>query len=128
MSLRDYIQTLQAHEKMVTVTEPISSTYETGAVLKKMEPSPVLFENVKESGFRVMGNLFCTKFDFAAYFGIQVHDIIQTMAQAIEKRAPCEIVKSGPCQEVVITNPDLDQYPILFHFPGDRSANLRVPA
>ena len=41
-------------------------------ILKELEPRPVLFENVKESPFKVMGNLFCSKAAFADYFSLQV--------------------------------------------------------
>ena len=52
----------------------------------------MLFECVKESPFRVIGNLFCDKASFADYFGIQVNEIIPFLAHAIDQRRPCEIV------------------------------------
>lgn len=119
MSIRDYIKKLDDQRKLVKVTAPISKTYEIAGVLKKLEPVPVLFENVRESEFRVAGNLFCTKAAFAAYFGLQVPDIIPTLAKAIDRRRPCEVVEMAPCQEVVNTDPDLDRLPLLKHCAGD---------
>lgn len=101
------------------VTEPISKTYEIAGVLKKLEPTPALFENVKESDFRVIGNLFCTKGSFAVYLGITVSEILPALAKAIDNRSPCEVVSTAPCQDVVHSKPDLDKLPILKHCGND---------
>ena len=119
MSLRDYLQRLEARRELVCIREPISKTYEIAGVLKKLEPSPVLFENVRESPFQVMGNLFCSKAAFADYFNIPVKEIIPRLAAAIDQRTPPEVVGRAACQEVVIKQPDLDQLPILRHCLGD---------
>src|SRR5512147_3195397 len=92
MSLRDYIHRLEERGDLIRVSAPISTTYEIAGVLKQLEPKPVLFECVKESPFRVMGNLFCDKASFAAYFGIQVNAIIPFLARAIDQRRPGDII------------------------------------
>ncbi len=119
MTLREYIQKLQAQNLLAHIAAPISKTYEIAGVLKQIEPQVGLFENVKETNFRVVGNLFCTKASFADYFGISTAEIIPMLTHAIENRAPCEVVETAPCQEVVITNPDLDALPILRHCESD---------
>ncbi len=115
MSLRTYIKKLENQDNLVKVTSPISKTYEIAGVLKQLEPRPVLFENVKESQFQVIGNLLCPKASFADYFDIPVSKIIPTLVQAINNRSPCAVVDAAPCQEVVQTAPDLDELPILRH-------------
>lgn len=115
MSFRNYIIRLTAENRLAGVTEPISKMYQIAGVLKQMEPAPVLFENVKESDFRVAGNVFCTKASFADYFNISVAEIIPTLTRAIENRSPCEIIDCAPCQEVVNLTPNLDDLPILRH-------------
>ena len=121
MSLRTYLQTLSERGELITINAPISKKFEIGAVLKQLEPRPVLFENVLESDFRVMGNLFCTKAQFADYFGIETAAIIPTLTAAIQNPSTPTLVPapSAPCQEVVVTAPDLDDLPIPLHFPGD---------
>jgi UbiD family decarboxylase len=127
MSLRKHIQILAERGELITITEPVSTRYEIAALLKKLEPQPVLFENVHESGFRVVGNLFCNKSQFANYFRIGLADIIPTLTQAIEAPSPLSELKpidpdeSGtpPCQEFVQFEPNLDELPIPLHFPGD---------
>ncbi len=119
MSLREYIQKLEAQNRLIKVTAPISKTYEIAGVLKKTEPAPILFERVEESDFRVVGNLFCTKATFADYFEIDRRDIIPTLIRAIDNRSPGAVVGAAPCQERVNLRPDLDTLPILRHCRAD---------
>jgi len=119
MSLRDYIHHLDSQNRLIKIAPPISTDYEIAGLLKKLEPTPLLFEQVLDSPFRVIGNLFCNKAAFAGYFGIQVHEIIPFMMAAIERRSPCPLVEAAPCQEVALLEPDLDQLPILRHCERD---------
>ena len=68
MTLRDHLQKLDRENKLVRVSTPVSKIYDIAAILKKLEPQPVLFEHVIESPFRVAGNLFCSKDSFATLF------------------------------------------------------------
>jgi 2,5-furandicarboxylate decarboxylase 1 len=119
MSLRSYLKKVEGQSRLVTVTAPISKFYDVAGVLKKLEPGPVMFENVRGSPFRVVGNLFCTKSAFADYFDILISKITPRLLRAIEERTPPAIVETAPCQDVVVLNPDLDDLPILMHCRGD---------
>lgn len=113
------IEARRARGELITVDQPVSRRYEIAGALKQLEPRPVLFEYVAGSPFRVVGNLLASKAVFADYFGIPVSGIIPLLAQAIDRRFPPEIVASGPCQEVILEQPDLDALPILLHCAGD---------
>ena len=119
MSFRSFIQRLEIQGNLVCITQPISKAYEVAGVLKRLEPRPVLFDQVSESSFRVVGNLFCNKAAFADYFGLSPSAIIPLLTRAIDERSPCEVVDDAPCQEVVIREPDLDQLPLPLHCQGD---------
>ena len=119
MSLRSYLDRLTKEQKLVRIHTEISTEYEIAAVLKKLEPRPVLFEQVKASPFQAAGNLFCNKEDFASYFGIPTSGIIPMLTQAIENPTSCKEVRQAPCQEVVLERPNLAVLPILRHFAGD---------
>ena len=124
MSLRAYIQRLGEQGRLVRVSEPISTVYQIAGVLKQIEPTSVIFENMGESSFQVVGNLFCSKAAFADYFGISMKEIIPMLTRAFEQRSPCPVVAIAPCQEVVVNDPDLDDLPILLHCPGDGGAYI----
>ncbi len=115
MILENYIKKLQEQDKITIIRKEISKNLEIAGVLKSLEPRPVLFESVKESEFRVVGNLFCNKMQVAEYFGIQTEQIIPLLAKAIENRSPPRRTNAAPCQEVVESEVDLDRLPILFH-------------
>jgi 2,5-furandicarboxylate decarboxylase 1 len=119
MALRDYLQKLEDNHNLLKISQPISKTYQIAAALKQLEPAPVLFENVRESAFRLMGNLFCSKAAFADYFGLPVSEIIPLLSRAIENRRPCPLVEQAPCQEVIDLQPNLDRLPILRHCERD---------
>jgi 2,5-furandicarboxylate decarboxylase 1 len=121
MSLREHIQTLERDGELMVIREPVSRKYEMAGILKKLEPRPVLFEQVKESRFRVAGNLFCGKGPFADYFHIPPSKIISLMSAAIAKPSSPGTWTEGipPCQEVVNLDPDLDELPLLLHCEGD---------
>lgn len=124
MSLRSYLQRLGERNSLIEIGEPISKHFEIAGVLKYFEPQPVLFKQVRESAFGVAGNLFCTKADFADYFGVAPKDLIPMLSAAIDQRSPPQIVDAAPCQEVVNLAPDLEELPILFHFAGDGGAYI----
>lgn len=115
MTLRSYLHELTDSGELLTIHTPVSKTYEAAGILKQVEPRPLLFENIKESAFPAMGNLLCSKTNFAAYLGIGVKEIIPALARAIESPLACPQVSSAPCQEVVIEQPDLDALPVLRH-------------
>ncbi len=121
MSLREYIQSLERDGALTVIREPVSKRYEIAGILKKLEPRPVLFERVKESPYRVIGNLFCGKGPFANYFHIPPTRIISALTGAIANPSrPAEwIGGAAPCQEVVTLAPDLDELPLLLHCEGD---------
>ncbi|MHA2299256.1 MAG: UbiD family decarboxylase [Candidatus Hodarchaeales archaeon] len=115
MGLRDYIDKVDKHE----IDKEVSKTLEVAGILKTVEPKPVLFSKIKESEFRVAGNLFCTKESVANYLGISTNQLIPTMIKAIENRKVPGVTDKAPCQEVVEETVDLDKIPILQHCERD---------
>ncbi len=119
MILEEYINDQIRKGQMTTIKRPASKSLEVAGILKALEPRPTLFQSVTGSHFRVAGNLFCTKAQIADYFGIPIPQLISTLASAIEKRSPPEIVHTAPCQEIVESTVDLDTLPILLHNKTD---------
>lgn len=119
MGLREYIKKISNENALVKIEKEVSTKLEISGILKIMEPTPCIFENVKESGYKVIGNLFCSKDVVADYLGIGKKDIIPTMINAIENYREPEKISHPPCQEVEHTNINLDRFPLLFHCKGD---------
>lgn len=115
MILKDYIEILEKSGRLTRIRKEISKDLEIAGVLNKLEPKPVFFENVRESTYSVVGNLFCDKESIARYLEIKTNEIIPTLIKAIENRRPPEVTESASCQEVIESSVDLDLLPILHH-------------
>ncbi len=119
MGFREHVNIIDEKGLLRKVDVDVSKKLEISGILKKTEPTPIMFNNVKESDFRVVGNVFCTKDAIASYFGVNPADLIQMLSKAIEERSEPETVSNAPCQEVVESDVDLDKIPILFHCDKD---------
>ncbi len=119
MGFRKYINQIDEKGLLRKIDVEVSKKLEISGILKEIEPTPVMFNNVKESEFRVVGNIFCTKNVIASYFGVTPVNLIPMLSKAISERSEPEIVSNAPCQEVIESNVDLDKLPILFHCEKD---------
>jgi len=119
MGFREYLEKIDKEGNLRKVEIEVSKKLEISGILKEIEPTQVLFNKVKESEFRVAGNMFCTKDVIASYFGVTPADFIPMLSKAISERSEPEIVSDAPCQEVIESNVDLDKLPILFHCEKD---------
>jgi 2,5-furandicarboxylate decarboxylase 1 len=119
MGFREYINKIDEEGLLHKVDIEVSKKLEIAGILKEIEPTPIIFNNVRESKFRVVGNVFCTKNVIASYFGVTPADLIPMLSKAIKERSKPEIVSDAPCQEVIEPNIDLGNLPILFHCEKD---------
>ncbi|MFX1418927.1 MAG: UbiD family decarboxylase [Promethearchaeota archaeon] len=119
MGFREYINQIDEEGLLRNVNVEVSKKLEIAGILKEIEPTPVIFNNVRESEFRVVGNVFCTKNAIASYFGVTPADLIPMLSRAIKERSKPKVVDNAPCQEVIESNIDLDKLPILFHCEKD---------
>lgn len=115
MSFRTYVGKLK---ELNVVKGEVSKKLEASAIINELVDQPVLFEKIKESEFKVAGNIFPTKKAVADYLGCKVSELIPTISNAIENPSKPEVVENGACQEVEM-EVDLDKLPILFHCEGD---------
>jgi len=119
MGFREYINQIDKEGILRKVDVEVSKKLDISGILKEIEPTPVIFNNIKESNFRVVGNVFCTKNVIASYFGVTPADLIPMLSKAISERSEPEIVSNAPCQEVIESSIDLDKIPILLHCEKD---------
>ncbi len=119
MGFREYINQIDKEGVLQRVDVEVSKKLEIAGILKEIEPTPIIFNNVKESDYRVIGNMFCTKNVIASYFDVTPADIIPMLSKAISERSEPEIVTNAPCQEIIESSIDLDKLPILFHCEKD---------
>lgn len=153
--LRDFLDYLEKNNELVRVKAPVDSNLEITEILnrllKKNGPA-VIFENVKGYNVPVVANLFGTVKRVAMGLGTdetgltEIGEFLATLDRpeppegiidAIKKipfykqmlgLSP-KIVKSAPCQEVVLTGEDVDlnKFPVLKCWPDDAGPLITWP-
>jgi 2,5-furandicarboxylate decarboxylase 1 len=119
MGFREYLEEIEKKGALQKIDAEVSKKLEISGILKEVEPTPIIFNNIKESEFRVAGNIFFTKDVIAKYFDATPADLIPLLSKAISERSEPERVTKAPCQEIVESSVDLDKLPILFHCEKD---------
>lgn len=125
-SLREFISHLRQRGELVTVKKPVSARHEIGALLKLLErraAPAVLFENIKDSQFPVLGAVYSSRDRVAAALGTDARGYAQEASRRTRNLIEPEITTSAqpPCQEVVLKDDqaDLSRLPILWHHEKD---------
>ncbi|MFA5049845.1 MAG: UbiD family decarboxylase [Candidatus Micrarchaeia archaeon] len=118
-SFRTFIEKLQSEKKLMECRTPVSVDLEASSILKTSEPCPVLFPKIKESEFRIAGNIFSTKEMVAKYLGCKKEELTLKLINAIENPKKPELVKTGPVFENTLSNPDLSKIPVPVYLEKD---------
>jgi len=149
--LREFIEFLEKKGELVRVKEQVSYHLEiaeiTDRVSKKCGPA-LFFENVQNSQFPVVTNLFGSFQRTAWSLGVEHIEEIPKRIEKLLKQKPPEtvldkikmlpqlfelarsfpkIVKNAPCQEVVEEDPDVTKLPALFCWPKDGGRFITLP-
>ena len=113
--LRDYISKVKRIKEIKTIKTKVSTKYEIAGITAKVDQShAVLFENIKESNFRLVSNLVGTRNRFALAVGGTENNIHQKVISAIKNLKPPKIVTNGKFMENKSKNINL--MPIVTHF------------
>lgn len=114
-NLRSYLGQINKIKELAIVKKKISTKYEIAAVTAKMDGSKaIIFENVKDSKFRVVSNLVGTKKRFAQAIGTTENKIHDKVIRAINHASKPRIVSKGKFMENKSKN--LHELPIITHF------------
>jgi len=115
--LREFLEDIKSRGILIEIDKTVS-TAEIPALLKKLDGKPVVFNSVRGSPYRVVGNICSSRDLLALALNVKREELTFQLVEAFEKRIPPEIVKSGRCQEVT-EKVDLNSLPILTHTAGD---------
>lgn len=119
MNLRDFLNRLESENRLITIKKEVNPEYEIANVINTLGEQPVIFENVIGSDFPVFGGITSSRDVIATGFDTTKEKLLFKLVDALRNPKEPEIVDSAPCQEVVVSEPDLDKLPILMHLPGD---------
>ncbi len=110
MSFREFVEN---DEDMIKIDKPVSKKLTISGIIHEAGEKSVLLSKVKESEFRVAGNVFASKERAGKYLGCKTEELIPKIINAIENPSKPEEVSDAPCFE--IEENDLEKLPILFH-------------
>jgi UbiD family decarboxylase len=119
-TLRSYVEGLDKAGKLVRVTTPVDKDTELHPLVRlqfrglpESQRKAFLFENVVDGRGRkydipvLVGALAGSAEIYALGMGCKIEDISQVWRDALAKPLAPNVVKEGPCQEVVITGEEL---------------------
>jgi len=149
--LRQFIEALKREGELVEIDEPVDPELEITEItdrVSKADGPALLFRNAKGSNMAVLINQFGSmKRMSMALGGGDLDEIAAELGGVLEMQVPQGIVakvkalgklknladsapkmvKNGPCQEVVMEQPNLDALPILKTWPGDGGPFITLP-
>ncbi|MDE1829138.1 MAG: UbiD family decarboxylase [Thaumarchaeota archaeon] len=119
--LRGYLGQVAKAKELAIIKKRVSTKYEIAAITAKLDGSKaVLFENIKESKFRVVSNLVGTKKRFAVAVGTTEDKIHDKVSYAINHASKPKIVSKARFMENHSKN--LYDLPIITHFEKEPGA------
>jgi 4-hydroxy-3-polyprenylbenzoate decarboxylase len=113
-SMRAWIASLEQHGQLQAVSAPVSLDYDIAACLAEADKGPALrFDNVVGHAMPVVGNLLNSLPRFAAAVGATPATLQSSIIAAIDKPTTHRTVPAPPCQEHIVSQPQLvEELPI----------------
>ena len=113
--LRSYLDQIKNLDELSVVKKRVSTKYEIAALTEKIDGGNViLFENIKESKFRLVANLVGTRARFAKAVNAKESNIHQKIISAIKGAKKPKIVSNPKFMEN--RSRDLSILPVVRHF------------
>ncbi len=125
MDLRKFLEVLEREGELQKVKASVNPKHEIGAICKTLNERPgspaVLFENVKGSTSPVVGQLLASDKRVAMAVGLSQENVFDETVKRATHPIPPRLVRSGPCQEVVMEGKDVDitKLPLCTNNPND---------
>jgi 4-hydroxy-3-polyprenylbenzoate decarboxylase len=106
--MRAWLASLEDRGELRTITATVSLDYEIAACLAEADRGPALrFERVTGHAMPVVGNLLNGLSWFAAAVGATPATLQSRIIAAIDKPLRPQIIDAPPCQQRVVSDPDL---------------------
>ena len=113
--LRAYLNQIKKLNELSVVKKKVSTKYEIAAITAKIDGgNAILFENIKESKFRLVANLVGTRARFAKAVNAKESNIHQKIIYAIKGSKKPKVVSNPKFMEN--RSKDLSILPIVRHF------------
>ncbi len=121
--MKEFLQALEEKHLLRKVTQRVSASFEISSVLFSRQDQPLLFENVKDSTYKVAGNLYGS--EELLSIGLEVDRAKQSLAEFAQKAISNPSPKKGKVSSFEKSvwdysgAADLSRLPILEHFDAE---------
>src|SRR5688572_21286543 len=120
-SFRDFLAALEDANELARVKKPVDIR-DVSALLSHSSQA-LRFENLKEyPGWQLAGALVSSRKRLALAMGCAEADVARRFERGLERQIDPVMVDAAPCQEVVLTDKDVDltaiPYPLMHVFDG----------
>lgn len=122
MDLREFLTAADQAGYLLRYEAEADPYLELAALTLANDGRPMLFDRVKGSAFRVAAGVCSDRRYFGLALDVAPDQVILRLAAALAQPAEPPVVASGPCQEVVMPQVDLEQIPFLTHYAEDGGA------
>jgi len=116
MNLREFVGLLDERGLLVRISKEVDPRYEVPTIMKMMDGTPLLFENVKGHNMPVVANICSTRELVALGLGVERDQILSVLMDAIEHPKEPELMEA---EDYVEMEADLGKLPILTYYPFD---------
>jgi UbiD family decarboxylase len=113
------LEQLDKNGEITRIRKEVSTEYEMAGIIDALGEKPVFFERVKESSIPVVAGLVSSKELIARALGIKKEQLLHKLSRAIENPVPPDIAEKGECQEIVESDVDLANLPIMRYTEKD---------
>lgn len=124
--LRSFLDLLKKNGELLSIGDEVDPKFEVSEILRQLDRvggPALLFEKVKGSSIRIVGNLVGTRKRLGLAFGLQSDEkLLETYQKRRARKIAPRRVRSGPVKKVIIKgdrNVDLNALPIPIYHEGD---------
>ena len=119
MNLRNFLAKLEKEDKLTRIKKEVSVKNEIADIIYSLNEQPVLFENIKGYNFPIFAGITSNRDIIAGGLGTTKDKLLLKLVDALRNPKKPEMLDKAPCQEVIIKDPDLSKFPLLYHLDGD---------
>jgi len=113
MNLRQFITWARESGELVEIEAPVDPCLEQARVEHALGGRPVLFNSLMNyPSWRAISGMCARRDYFAAALGCTVPELVHRLALAAERPIRPAVRPAGPCQETILSPPDLSKLPI----------------
>jgi UbiD family decarboxylase len=119
MNLRQFLSSLEEEDSLTRIKKEVSIRHEIANIIYSMDEKPVIFVNVKGYNFPIFAGITSDRDIISKGLGTTKDKLLFKLVDALSNPQRPKILESAPCQEVILNEPDLSKFPLLYHLNGD---------